>query len=313
MRNYLTKTVRFLAGLVIGVIFLWLVLRQTSWNQVQDILFKIDLRWVIAAVTFYSTSIMLRVFRWRGILAHVKVLPFGSVATALLVGYAVNNILPARLGELFRADFTGRFYQVSRSSVVGTIFVERVLDGFVVVASLVLGQLFLAEQHILKSLTIVGAALFTSVFVALLILSKTSTLDIVSRWPTLSVKLRNFSKGLGIISSRSLVQTVAFSLMVWGFEGYALWCILNSVQVFVGWVQILSILGVVTLSTLLPSAPGFVGTYQYAFAFAVGLFGYEGARGVAAATVAQIFLLGSLTIVGIGLYIYVSMIKQENL
>jgi hypothetical protein len=91
-----------------------------------------------------------------------------------------------------------------------------------------------------------------------------------------------------------------------------LWSVLKAVDISLGWQEMLSVVGVASLSTLIPSAPGFVGTYQYAYAFTVSLFGYEPARGVAAATAVQIFLLGSVTLVGLGLYIYLNLVNPRG-
>ena len=63
----------------------------------------------------------------------------------------------------------------------------------------------------------------------------------------------------------------------------------------------LLVIGVVSLSTLLPSPPGFLGTMQFAFAIAVSTFGYSWSQGIAAATVSQVFLLGSMVAVGLAL------------
>ena len=63
----------------------------------------------------------------------------------------------------------------------------------------------------------------------------------------------------------------------------------------------LLVIGVVSLSTLLPSPPGFLGTLQFAFAIAVSTFGYSWSQGIAAATVTQVFLLGSLVAIGLAL------------
>jgi glycosyltransferase 2 family protein len=87
------------------------------------------------------------------------------------------------------------------------------------------------------------------------------------------------------------------------------WSVLKAVDISLGWQQILSLIGVASLSTLIPSAPGFVETYQYAFAFTEKLFGYESAWGVAAATAIQIFLLGSVTVLVIGLYLFLNFAK----
>ena len=59
------------------------------------------------------------------------------------------------------------------------------------------------------------------------------------------------------------------------------------------------ILGVVSLSMLLPSPPGFVGTMQFAYVIAVQAFGYSSYQGIVAATANQILLIGSMVVVGL--------------
>ena len=58
---------------------------------------------------------------------------------SLLVGYGVNTLLPARLGELFRAEFFKRSYGVTRSVGLASVALERLLDGVIVVACLAAG------------------------------------------------------------------------------------------------------------------------------------------------------------------------------
>ena len=297
-------------GILIGAVFLWLALRQTSWEQVKTILSKSNLGWLFVALGFYAADLLVRVSRWRILLRDVKTLSFNSVGIALLVGYAANNILPARLGELFRADFAGRRYSLSRSAIVGSIFVERVLDGLVLVLCLVVGRIFISEQTVLSSLTAVSALLFTSIFLALWLLGRGSGLDWFARLPpAITSRIQSFRKGLIVMRGAGLGRAVNLSLIVWLLEGTTLWSVLKAVDISLGWQEMLSVVGVASLSTLIPSAPGFVGTYQYAYAFTVSLFGYEPARGVAAATAAQIFLLGSVTVVGLGLYVYLNFVK----
>lgn len=310
--GFLRPWVRGGVGLAIGAVFLWLALRQTSLEQVRTILSKSHIGWLIVAMGCYATDLAVRVVRWRTLLRGVKALSFSSVGIVLLVGYAVNNILPARLGELFRADFAGRRYRVSRSAIAGSILLERVLDGLVVVLSLVLGRLFISEQPVLSSLTAVGAMLFTSIFIALWVLSQGSGRNWFRLWPGVSSRVQGFRKGLTAMRGASFGSAVRVSLVVWLLEGTALWAVLKAVDVSLSWQEMLPVVGVVSLSTLLPSAPGFVGTYQYAYAFTVSLFGYEPARGVAAATAAQVFLLGSVTVVGLGLYTYLNLVNLEG-
>ena len=306
---------RGVIGIAVGAFFFWLALRQTSWQQVQAILAQAHLSWLIMAMSFYFIDIVVRIVRWRRLLWDVKKLSFGSVGIALVIGYAMNNVLPARLGELFRANFAGRRYQVPRSAIAGSIVVERALDGLVVVLSLILGRLFIPEQPILKNLTTAGVLLFASIFLILWISSRGSSK--ISNWlsylpPIISKRIGYFRQGLVGMRGARLVLAMRLSLIIWVLEGIALWSILQAVNVSLNWQQMLSVVGVVSLSTLLPSAPGFVGTYQYAYGLIVSLFGYHSAQGVAAATAAQIFLLGSLTVVGLGLYSYLNLVSKQE-
>jgi uncharacterized protein (TIRG00374 family) len=304
---------RGVIGILIGAIFLWLALRQTSLEQVRAILTQSNPGWLFVALGFYAADLLVRVSRWRMLLRDIKTLSFRSVGIALIVGYAANNILPARLGELFRADFAGRRYHLSRSAIVGSIFVERVLDGLIVVLCLVVGRLFVSEQTILNSLTAVSALLFTGIFLALWLLSKESGLDWFARLPpAITSRIQSFRQGLLVMRGAGLSRAVNLSLIVWFLEGITLWSVLKAVDISLGWQEMLTVVGVASLSTLIPSAPGFVGTYQYAYALTVSLFGYEPARGVAAATAAQIFLLGSVTLVGLGLYVYLNLVKPRG-
>jgi glycosyltransferase 2 family protein len=295
--------VRALIGLAIGAFFCWLVLRQTSWDSISNVLVRANAGWLCLAMGVYGLSIMVRVVRWRNLLQDVKLLSWRSVATALSIGYAMNNILPARLGELFRADFAGKRYRISRSAVAGSIVVERVLDGSIVVSSLLLGRLFVSDRAVLNSLILVSGTLFFSIFVILWFASRKFDSSRASRLPqSIATRIRQFRTGLTGMQGWGLARAVGISALVWLLEGFAQWSILNAVGVAVGWQQMLTTIGIINLSTLLPSAPGFVGTYQYAYAYSVELFGYQPAQGVAAATLAQIFLLGSLTVVGLCLY-----------
>ncbi|MDJ0632057.1 MAG: lysylphosphatidylglycerol synthase transmembrane domain-containing protein [Xenococcaceae cyanobacterium MO_188.B29] len=305
---------RGLIGLALGALFFWLALRQTSWTQVQTILSQAENQWLVIAMGFYAANIVVRVVRWRSLLWDIKPLSFRSVGIVLVVGYAMNNILPARLGELFRANFAGRRYRLSRLAIAGSIVVERVLDGLILVLCLILGQLFITQKTVLlSSLTTAGGMLFSGIFLILWVSSRSSQKNLtIPLLPlTFTKKIQGFCTGLAGLRGMRLAEVTALSLMVWLLEGMAQWSVLKAIGLSLNWQQMLSVLGLVNLSTLIPSAPGFVGTYQYAYALAVGLFGYPSAEGVAAATAAQVFLLGGLTLVGIGLYFYLNLLKPR--
>jgi hypothetical protein len=58
---------------------------------------------------------------------------------ATTIGFAANNLLPARIGEFARAFVMGRTGKMPVSAAFASMVMERVLDGFVCV-----GFLFIA-------------------------------------------------------------------------------------------------------------------------------------------------------------------------
>ncbi|NET49323.1 MAG: flippase-like domain-containing protein [Merismopedia sp. SIO2A8] len=300
---------RGLIGILVGVLFFWLALRQTSWTEVSQILGTIKTSWVVGAIAAYITSICIRTTRWQKLMWAMKPLPYRSVALALIVGYAMNNLLPARLGELFRANFAGRRYNIPRSAVIGSIAIERTLDGLIVVLCLVIGRFFIQSNPLLNQVTIAGFVLFVGIFLILLALGHNDQLGHLVWVPEPILKrIRSFQGGLSGLNASLLVPAIALSAIVWLFEMLAQWCILNALGVSLNWQQLLPLIGVVSLSTLIPSPPGFVGTFQYAYVSILGLLGYSSAQGIAAATATQIFLLGTTTLAGLGIFVGLSVL-----
>ncbi|MEL6320382.1 MAG: lysylphosphatidylglycerol synthase transmembrane domain-containing protein [Cyanobacteria bacterium J06626_14] len=297
--------IRASLGVLVGIVFFALVLRRTSWQEVQDILQQTDGRWIGLAIAAYGMSMVVRVERWRLLLWDVKALSFKSMSVALLVGYAMNNILPARLGELVRADFAGRRYDLSRSATIASIALERTLDGLIVVLSLILGRFFVSQNSLLNTLTIAGIVLFVGVAIALWFISAHQLSKWLERLPQpIYERVLSFRTGLSAMRGQQLGKVIGLSLSVWMCEAIAYWLVLRSINISLDWRQILLVLGVINLSTLIPSAPGYAGTYQYAYSFVLGLFGFSAAAGIAAATSAQLFLFGSTTLIGLALYSY---------
>ena len=93
--------------------------------------------YVFLAIIANLASIMLKVASWRFIFDYT----FRELRTrwidltsALMIGFLVNALMPARLGEIARAYVISRRealegYNISRSTVFGTIVLERVFDG----------------------------------------------------------------------------------------------------------------------------------------------------------------------------------------
>jgi uncharacterized protein (TIRG00374 family) len=294
-------------GLAVGAVLLWLAFRSVDIDEVGRAFRAISPDWIVAAVALYFCALFIRIIRWWLIVREVVPLRIRHVAAALLTGYAVNALLPARLGELFRADFCRRQYGASRTMILGTIMVERFTDGIIVLSALAVGiaaaKTDSGSLRILQFLLGSGVIVFGALGAALLLLGSRRVSGfataLLERYPFLANRFGALSESLRLVKTRQMVSIIATSAVIWLVDGAALWSILKACGMDIGAFGMCLVIGVVSLSTLLPSPPGFLGTMQFAFVLSVTALGYSAPQGLAAALANQVFLLGSMVAVGL--------------
>src|SRR6266536_3922805 len=117
---------RWILGVLVSVFFLWVAFRQVSdIGHVAEALGRANYLWIVPAVGFYLADLSTRTLRWHILLLPIANVPTRSLFGVLSIGFLVNNVLPARLGEIARAVLAGRRYDVSRSAALATVVVER--------------------------------------------------------------------------------------------------------------------------------------------------------------------------------------------
>ena len=163
------KPVLAMFGFAFGGLFLWLALQQVDLQGAGAALQNLREGYLLLAVGIYWISIAFRIFRWGRMLIPFYPGTLLQIAETLIVGFAINYILPARLGELFRADYAKRRFHIPRSAALGSIAVERLTDGVIVICFLWLGLLLATneadfhpakELWMIESIAKVGSAVF---------------------------------------------------------------------------------------------------------------------------------------------------------
>ena len=154
-RNFLVRAV---AGVAVSIVALWLVLRGVDLQETADVLRTADWRWIAAVAGFLCIDLAIRTLRWQRLLAPIAAVPYGHTLGYLLAGYLANNVLPARIGELVRSHYAGDREGISRSTTLGTIVVERVVDLVTVVAIASVAILVLSVRGIVASAVLAGVA-----------------------------------------------------------------------------------------------------------------------------------------------------------
>src|SRR4030066_2001796 len=123
------KRWQFWLGLLISALFLYLVLRKIDYAQLWQVLKTANYWWLIPGVAVYFIALWVRAWRWHYLLRPLKSISTRSMFPIVTMGYAGNNIFPARAGEVVRAVILKKKEGVPISASLATIIVERVFEG----------------------------------------------------------------------------------------------------------------------------------------------------------------------------------------
>ncbi|QQS36294.1 MAG: flippase-like domain-containing protein [Ignavibacteriales bacterium] len=125
---HLVRILRLILSLLLTGVFLYIAFYGVDFSEVINISSRASVLWVGVFILLQYLSHFLRAFRWQIILKSVKPdTKLKNLFGAMMVGYGVNCVIP-RLGEVTRAVLIGKWEGLSRSSMFGTVIVERVID-----------------------------------------------------------------------------------------------------------------------------------------------------------------------------------------
>jgi uncharacterized membrane protein YbhN (UPF0104 family) len=304
-----SRQARALLGFAIGGAFLYLAVRHASAADMARVLGSAKAGWLALAVLVYWLELGARVIRWRALLSHTgETVGLGNTASAFIIGYAANNVLPAKLGELVRVDLISRLSGVSRMASLGTVVVERIFDLVLILlmAGTSVGLLVLPETFDLARLRGGMTLLGTSAALIMIVGIWFGRRGISRAWnlsPAMHARLANLVRGIHILAMpRQCGRVLALSLLIWGLNAVAMWLIVFALGISLSPLQTLLLMGIVGLAAVLPAPPAGLGVLQYAFTLVFELLGEPVTIGLVASVAVQAALLGSVTLVGAFLF-----------
>lgn len=120
------KTLKLTLNCLIAGLAFYYVFSQVSFTEVWNSIRSVNLPLLVLSLLFGLTALPIRAYRWAYIL-RPRVIPGADLISPVFVG-AVANLLPARLGELYRAYLLTEKNDVPYMTSLGSIFVERLFD-----------------------------------------------------------------------------------------------------------------------------------------------------------------------------------------
>ncbi len=220
-----------------------------------------------------------------------------------MIGYMGNTVLPAHLGEVFRANVVGNREGLPTSSVLATLVIERIIDVLTLLVIMVIAVFIYPFPDWVTKSGYVMFALTLGLFAFLILLKQQNRITLglfrfgLRIFPkSLSRKMEDllqaFISGVnGLEKIRDYVSVFLLSITIWCFYWLNLHLIFYSFNLMemynVNAVSSIVLLVITTISIIVPSSPGYVGTYHYLCQLSLELFGVPRSVGLSFAIIAH--------------------------
>jgi len=276
------KRWQFWLGIAISAVFLYLSLRGLHLGEVWQALKTARYLWLLPGIAVYFVGVWVRAWRWHYLLRPLKKISTNSMFPIVTIGYMGNNVFPARAGEVLRAAILKDREGVPISASLATVVVERIFDavvmlGFVffnlgALANLTHNSGFIGN---IQQLAVWGSIIFIGALVVFLLAAMfplvterivvnliNKVIPVRIREKTLGIALK-FLTGLESLRSPKDALMVLFTtVIIWLLETGKYWFVMHAFDFQVGFFALMLMNGIVNIATTLPSAPGYIGTFD---------------------------------------------------
>ena len=307
-------------GIVLSAVLLVWTLKGESPTEIWAAISRSNVPLLLLSAVVATAIFPLRAIRWRIILGPTAPnLPFGPLWRSIAIGMMVNNIYPARLGEVARAyALTRETDRVRLTGAVASLAVDRVFDALTLMLLLVSALLSPAFP---KGMTVGGqpvqrgAMLFAAGAIGLFVI-----LYMIVAFPDRLVRLyaavagrisprlvtrggeiiHAFSEGLGVLRSPGRFAAVfAWAMIHWLVNALAFWLGFKAVGIDVPFSAANFLQGIIAIGVALPSSPGFFGFFEAAAKVGLEVYGIPGGQAVSWAIGFHILSFIPITVIGL--------------
>lgn len=272
------KRWQVLLGLLISAAFLYFALSGLQLPDLWKALRAARYWWILPGVLVYFFAVWARTWRWHYILRPIKRIPLVRLFPLVCIGYMGNNVYPARAGEVIRSYILRRKEDVSMSAGLATVFfVERIFDGVIMLLFVFISLPFTPMETWLRQIVIVSSIAFIgALLVFFAVAMRPQWAEKIYTWLIdrlvperlrASVKgvLDRFVEGLQALRSpRDVLMIFVTSLVIWLAETVKYWFVMHAFDFAVPFYVLMLMNGVMNLATIIPSSPGYVGTFDLA-------------------------------------------------
>jgi hypothetical protein len=314
------KRWQFWLGILISIACIYfLVLPRQNFPQLWDSLRGANYLWLIPGIGVYFVGVWVRSWRLHYMLRPIKQVPVQTLFPIVCIGYMGNNIYPARAGELLLRPYVLRQKEgVAISLSLAIVLIERMFDAVVMMLFIFVNLPELASLKTdsgvagtIQEFALVGTVLF---FGALIIFVLAAMFPAVTSravgWSSrhlapsrfrrkLHGLAEKFLEGLSCLRSpRDAIMILLTSIVIWLLETGKYWFLMHGFGFAISFFALMLMNGIANLITTIPSAPGYVGTFEAAGVAVLTVYGVSTAVATAYTVVLHAALWLPITLLG---------------
>lgn len=285
MKKSLPKQLLRILGFVVSIALIWYILRNFDIKAAWEVVRATPPFTVVLLVVLYMSTFFFRSLRWQQMLQDVATVKIGFVARSILIGFAGNNLLPARGGELLRMEHFSRVTSVKRATSLSSILLEKVIDAVVLISVLTvtLSVLEVENDRMASLLQWLWVTLLPITFVLALLRvfgGRLVPAQFISRhaiFDRIRELLIHIQEALRFMKwNRASLIVALTSIAIWAIEASVFIIAIDALDdqapaIAAGTLA----LCFVNFSILVPSSPGYIGVFQVAVIYSLSLFGVQ--------------------------------------
>jgi len=317
----MNRSLRIGLSVVVSLVCLGFAVQGVDWGKAVEAMRDASYAYVLLMLPLTVWSLYVRAQRWRVFLGGVGTAPMSTLVSATNIGFMANMVLPLRVGEVIRPVLLSRKENLPLSGVLGSCLLERIFDMFTILllfgVSTLLVDASQVPAEVAEKLRAMGVTLTTlavlvgSVVAALRFFEGPSLRLARAVCNLLPAKLgdglyhfiEGFVKALEMLDGPvAFARAFGWSLFLWfviavlyvlGFWAFHL----QEVPLLLG---ALVVTAVVAIAVSVPSAPGFLGSFQLGCVLALSIFAVGENDALAFSIV--LHLTQFVAVIGAGLY-----------
>ncbi len=281
------RAIHLVVAIGISALCVWLSMREVDLGRVAESLRHANYFGFTGVMVITILAFWVRAVRWRFLLQVDRHVSTDSLFSSTMIGFMANNVLPFRLGEFVRPWALARRESLSKSMLLATILVERVIDMLTLLAIFGVALLVapIAENTPAGRLVQGGARLLLVLSIGLTAFVVVAERNRRFAHAMINLSPRRLRGSAGHLLDRfldgftlfrnvgKLMQVFVLSFVMFLSFAVALWISAWSLDIALPWYAGLVLLVVTAIGIMVPAAPGYVGTLNVACTAGLALYG----------------------------------------